>query len=790
MEVKGVLWHSTGANNKTLKRYVQPSPNDPNYNQLMEYLGKNKYNNSWNNTTRKVGMNAFIGTTAAGDVATVQTMPWDWRPWGCGSDSKGSCNSGWIQFEICEDGLTDKNYFEKCYKEACELTAYMCKMFNLDPQGTAKLNGVTVPVILCHADSHKLKLGNNHGDVYNWFKKFGKTMQDVRDDVEKLLKGSTSTPSVPAPAPVIPEVKPSLNTSSSLVGASNEEKIWNFLLKEINNEFGVAGLMGNLKAESSFNPKNLQNSYEKKLNYTDDTYTLAVDNGILSREAFSKDSAGYGLAQWTYWSRKQGLYDYIKGQNRSIGDLQGQLEYLIKEIKGYKTVWNTLLTAKTVKEASTIVVLQYEKPASKDSPETQAKRASYGEDVYLKFAKKPTVPAPAPIQPTPAPTVPVQTTVSASAVRMGHASISENNTINGTKGDSTKKEVCVRKWYNKPWDYVAIYPDAAVRERHAAACEAGCANDKIGYGQSNRNTLNTLAKEVGYDLSKITTDCSAFMNVCAVASGAPDATYGSNGWTTSTMKSQLQKAGYKIVTDPTLISNAKYCVRGAIYVKASSHTTCGLDNGPEYQKMLAAADVVDAGVPDNKEFVGKGIGKAKALSTMNIRKGSSTSIYSYGTIKKGVEVEVLEVLNDGWYKIVWTQCAEGYAYTSNTTGKYYEYTPNSGVVAPAPVKPEPAPAPEKPEVEVAPAKTVVAKQGAKYKDILLKGTYVVDASSVNVRDGAGTDHKILTTIPRGTQVKNYGYYNTADGKKWLYVKFDFKGVTYTAYITSQYLKKV
>ena len=146
----------------------------------------------------------------------------------------------------------------------------------------------------------------------------------MRNDVEKLLKGSTSAPSIPTPTPVVPEVKPSLDTSSSLVGASNEEKIWNFLLKEINNEFGVAGLMGNLKAESAFNPKNLQNSYEKKLNYTDDTYTLAVDNGILSREAFSKDRAGYGLVQLIYWSRKQGLYDYIKGQNRSIGDLQGQ----------------------------------------------------------------------------------------------------------------------------------------------------------------------------------------------------------------------------------------------------------------------------------------------------------------------------------------------------------------------------------------------------------------------------------------------------------------------------------
>lgn len=205
--------------------------------------------------------------------------------------------------------------------------------------------------------------------------------------------------------------------------------------------------------------------------------------------------------------------------------------------------------------------------------------------------------------------------------------------------------------------------------------------------------------------------------------------------------------------------------------------------------MLAAADVVDAGVPDNKEFVGKGIGKAKALSTMNIRKESNTSSYSYGTIKKGVEVEVLEVLSNGWYKIVWTQCTEGYAYTSNTTGKYYDYMPNNAVetptLTPTPIIPVPAPG-----VEETPSKNVVAKQSAKYKDVLLKGTYVVNASSVNVRDGAGTNYKILTTIPRGTKVKNYGYYNVADDKKWLYVKFDFKDVTYTAYITSQYLKKV
>ena len=785
MTVKGVLWHSTGANNKSVKRYVQPSKDDPKYDELIEYLGKNKYNNSWNNTTRKVGMNAFIGVVASGKAETVQTMPWDWRPWGCGSGSKGSCNNGWIQFEICEDGLQNKAYFEEVYKEACELTAYMCKMFNLDPYGTVKNGSVTVPVILCHADSNKLGLGSNHGDVLHWFKKYGKTMQDVRDDVWKLMNAGSPVVKPTVPAPEAPETtKPNLDTSSSLVGASTEEKIWNFLLEEIKNEYGVAGLMGNLRAESSFKSSNLQGAYEKKLSHTDESYTLAVDNGQYTKDQFVYDSAGYGLAQWTYWSRKKALYEYLKAANRSIGDLQGQLEYLIKEIKTYTKVWNTLLNAKTVEEASTSVVLYYEKPASKDSPETQAKRASYGETVYQKFAKNAT---PEVEVETP-PIVPAVTTTN---VRMGHASISENNSANGTAGDTTKKEVCERKWYNKPWDYIAIYPDAAVRERMALAVEAGCANDKIGYSQSGRNTLNAQAKAVSYDLSKITincnTDCSAFMNVCAVASGSPDVTYGSNGWTTSNMKSKLQKAGYKIVDDPFLVSDAKYCVRGAIYVKASAHTACGLDNGTEYAKTLAAAQVADAGeVKENKTYVGQGIGTATSNSTMNIREKTSTSSYSYGVIKPGAQVEVLEIVEvagQTWFKIVWTWAEEGYAYTSNATGKYYDYVPKKVMDT---LDPQPS-APSEPEEPA--KKSVSATQHAKSKSDAVKGKYVVDASSVNVRDGAGTNYKILTTIPRGTVVNNYGYYNTVDGVKWLFVKFDYEGITYTAFVSSRYLKK-
>ena len=89
------------------------------------------------------------------------------------------------------------------------------------------------------------------------------------------------------------------------------------------------------------------------------------------------------------------------------------------------------------------------------------------------------------------------------SVLIGHASISENGTINGKKGDQTGKEVCVRNFYSKPWDFMAIHPDANVREKHAKAVEAGCANNNIGYGQGDRNTLNTEAKKVNYDLSKV-----------------------------------------------------------------------------------------------------------------------------------------------------------------------------------------------------------------------------------------------------------------------------------------------
>jgi hypothetical protein len=98
-----------------------------------------------------------------------------------------------------------------------------------------------------------------------------------------------------------------------------EKQIWNFLKAEGFSDFGAAGLMGNLYAESLLKPTNMENAYEKKLGFTDDSYTRAVDNGTYTN--FVKDAVGYGLAQWTYWSRKQNLLNYAKSKNKSIGDL-------------------------------------------------------------------------------------------------------------------------------------------------------------------------------------------------------------------------------------------------------------------------------------------------------------------------------------------------------------------------------------------------------------------------------------------------------------------------------------
>ncbi len=675
----GILWHDTSAGNPSLKRYVQPLTTDSNYNEMMSLLGKNQYSNDWNHIEHQAGLNAWIGKLADGSIATIQAGDWTMTPWGCGGGSKGSCNGSvkvngstsycgkhWVQFEICDDGYKDKAYFEKVYKEAVELTAHICKLYDIDPKGTVSYNGVKVPTILCHADSYKLNLGNNHGDVYPWFNKMGKTMDDVRNDVAKLL-GFTSTPAtttttfkvgdqVKIKAGVITytsgkkmqtwvtkatlyvreirsdnsvvistlkkgdvtgvvylkdiekigtattttttqttpkedgaidgkylkgsKVKLANNFTStefdchgsgccsetlvdqklvehlqkirdhfgkavtissgyrcathnkSVGGATNsyhtkgqaadivvdgikpievaryaeelgilgiglyetdkdgyfvhvdtrtsksfwygqdeakrdtfkEEKkpyyyrvrkswtdaksqigayvelvnaknncdkagagyhvfdedgkiiysakaaepapskpvvdtskvntsaikakvMWDYFKSVGLNDYAVAGIMGNLYAESSLRPCNLQQTYEKSLGMTDAEYTASVDAGVYTN--FVQDKAGYGLAQWTFWSLKEQMLNYFKDKKKSIGDGQTQMEFLVYQLKNsYKAVWNELMNATSIRAASDTMLLKFERPADQ-SEAVQIKRAEYGQGYYDKYHVEP-----------------------------------------------------------------------------------------------------------------------------------------------------------------------------------------------------------------------------------------------------------------------------------------------------------------------------------------------------------------------------------------------------------------
>lgn len=178
----------------------------------------------------------------------------------------------------------------------------------------------------------------------------------------------------------------------------------------------------------------------------------------------------------------------------------------------------------------------------------------------------------------------------ATIIKIGHASISENNTAYGQAGDSTGKEVCI----NNSFNIIDLAPTVLLRpksttlaEASALACEAGCANNNIGYSQSGRNTLYSYASEINYDLSKVNkkcnTDCSAFMTVCAIAGGAK-ITYGTNAPTTTNMRTRFKQSGnYTVLTDSKHLTKTDYLKRGDILVKEGSHTVMVLENGSQYE---------------------------------------------------------------------------------------------------------------------------------------------------------------------------------------------------------------
>lgn len=220
----GIVVHSTGANNPYLKRYVGADDG---------IIGVNQYNNHWNKPNATKCVHAFIGKVADGSVRIYQTLPWNYRCWGVGSGKNGSYNNSHIQFEICEDGLTNEEYYKEAFSLAQRLCAFLCAEY-----------GISVSNIVGHYEAASAGYASNHGDPRNWQKKFGGSMDQFRADVKALLGEVEDTTTASAPA-----LKPASEviTMKTLREGSKgtQVKVLQWLLKEKGFDAGsVDGIFG------------------------------------------------------------------------------------------------------------------------------------------------------------------------------------------------------------------------------------------------------------------------------------------------------------------------------------------------------------------------------------------------------------------------------------------------------------------------------------------------------------------------------------------------------------------
>lgn len=616
MDIKGVLWHSTGANNPTLKRYVQPSDNDPNRAELMAKLGKNLYGNDWNHTTVQAGLNAWVGKLEDGTVTSVQTMPWNYRPWGCGAGSRGSCNNGWIQFEICEDNLTDKPYFEKAYKEACELTAYLCKMYNLNPQGSVNFNGVSVPVILCHQDSYQLGLGSDHSDVYHWFTRYGKTMTNVRADVAALVNGSSGS--------ITPSDGGSSDSGNGSGGSSSNKP-----------------MIG--KGDTGTYVKELQEAL-LKLGYSLPQWGADGDFGNETYAAVIKFQQDKGLEvdgvvgpmTWAAIEKALGNNTQPSNGGSNTPSTNPTPSTDPNEIYRIRKDWSDVKS-----QIGAYRVLDNAKAACDKAGSAYKVFNSKGQVIYPTGNSTSNTTT----KPAETSTVIVVPATKYNDVMLGSASKDERGQYHaGSAGDQTGVEVHIQNWYNGGWNYVIRPNSAALAEKIAAACEKACNNNNIGYDQDQRNTLLAQVKKVGYDMSKVSTpcecDCSSLVSTCCVCAGLDESIFfpGGNGCTTYNLLQQCNKTGQFTALSSTSYTRSKeYLKRGDILL-AGGHTVIVLQNGNKVNQVTVTTVTV------NPHLV------RITADKLNVRSQPSNDSAVTTQVKKGGVFTIIEE-KEGWGRL-------------------------------------------------------------------------------------------------------------------------------------------
>lgn len=169
MRPRGILVHSTGANNKRMARYVDHVP----------LLGPNQYGNHWNKPTADKAMHAFIGLDALNRIAVAHTMPYTYASWGCGAGRNGSYNrdpTGHIQFEVCEDNNRDPVYYREVFDVTLQYCVYLCKMFSIPAE-----------LIVSHQEAASRGYASFHYDPDTWMRRQGDSMNAFRQRVRIAL---------------------------------------------------------------------------------------------------------------------------------------------------------------------------------------------------------------------------------------------------------------------------------------------------------------------------------------------------------------------------------------------------------------------------------------------------------------------------------------------------------------------------------------------------------------------------------------------------------------------------
>lgn len=298
-------------------------------------------------SNRQASANYYIGS----DGKIVGAVSEEFGAW---TSSSKTNDKQAITVEISNSkGRPNWEISDKAYAAVIALCADICMRYGITPHYTGNSDGT----LTLHCMFAKTACPGG----------YLKTLHET-GQVELNIKQSMAPQPTPQPTP----------------SQDIDKTIWDYLMAQIGNACGVAGLMGNIQAESGLKPNNLENSKERASGFTDATYTQAVDNGTYT--SFAGDAFGYGLCQWTSSGRKSALLSLKQSKGCSIADVNLQLEHLMNELNGaYKNVLKVLKNATSVREASDIVLTKFEIPRDQ-SEAVKVRRADMGQKFYEKFS--------------------------------------------------------------------------------------------------------------------------------------------------------------------------------------------------------------------------------------------------------------------------------------------------------------------------------------------------------------------------------------------------------------------